>query len=172
MENSMAILRRFVSCGALAVVGALAASCAGSDSGSAPAATELAGSDKGATESVAVSVPLAVRQLVDVPGPDHVGVTTITIADVSRERTLTVHVWFPIDDPGTAANAVYDGSGVSSYPSPVERGHRDGRMRAHFGAHSANSTATTGGDDGNRTHVQGFAGSLPRARYTCSEGMD
>jgi predicted dienelactone hydrolase len=115
LRSSVVIAGRFLSCVALAIVGVGSASCAGSDSEPAPAPTEVA-----STEAVAASVPLPELQLVDHPGPNHVGVTTITVTDVARDRALTVYVWFPIDEPGTAPPYVYDfGDGIRSYPSPT-----------------------------------------------------
>jgi predicted dienelactone hydrolase len=106
---------RLASSVALAIVSVVGASCAASDNESAPAGTATVG-----TEAVALTMPLSAPQLVDHPGPNQVGVTTITVTDVARDRALRVYVWFPIDDPGAAPPYVYDfGDGIRSYPSPM-----------------------------------------------------
>ena len=99
----------------LAVVGAVGLSCAGGDGG---ASTEPASTEATSTE-VAVSVPLRAGQLLDGPGPNGVGFSTITITDVARHRPLTVYVWFPIDDPGAAPPTVYDVARGATVPSPT-----------------------------------------------------
>ena len=111
----MAIPRRRCSCVLLAVVGLLGASCAGSDRQARPAGSEVVAT----ATATATSVPAPELPLVEGPGPDHVGVATITLTDAARDRQLTVYVWFPMDDPGTANLHVYDfGHGIT-YPSPI-----------------------------------------------------
>jgi predicted dienelactone hydrolase len=52
------------------------------------------------------------------PGPYDVGVQTITITDVERNRPLTVEVWFPVADAGDAPAHEYSFAGTV-YPSPT-----------------------------------------------------
>jgi predicted dienelactone hydrolase len=116
MGNSIVILCRFSVFRfvlGLAVVGAVGLSCAGGDGG---ASTETASTEATSTV-VAVSVPPHVGQLLDGPGPNHVGFSTITITDVTRNRPLTVYVWFPVDDPGAAPPVVYEVAHDAPFPS-------------------------------------------------------
>lgn len=107
MGSSVAILRWLRLLLGLAAVGALGLSCAGrGDDARSP--TESAG-----------SVPRDAGQLLDGPGPRHVGFSTITITDVARNRPLTVYVWFPIDDPSTGPLHVYNLGPHAEFPSPI-----------------------------------------------------
>ena len=118
MGNSIVILCRFRVFRfvlGLAVVGAVGLSCAGGDGG---ASTEPTNAGATSTE-VAVSVPLRAGQLLDGPGPNGVGFSTITITDVARHRPLTVYVWFPIDDPGAAPPTVYEVARGATFLSPT-----------------------------------------------------
>ena len=63
-------------------------------------------------------MPPHVSQLLDGPGPNRVGFSTLTITDVARNRPLIVYVWFPIGDPGGAPPVVYELAHVATFPSP------------------------------------------------------
>ncbi len=52
-------------------------------------------------------------------GPYDVGVQTITITDVARDRPLTVDVWFPIDDAGDLPPHQYTLIPGAYYESPT-----------------------------------------------------
>lgn len=63
------------------------------------------------------SPELAALDLVE-PGPYPVGVTTLTVTDQSRERPLTIEVWFPLVDGTTGDPATYSFITGDYYPSP------------------------------------------------------
>ena len=51
-------------------------------------------------------------------GPYPVGVTTVTVTDESRQRPLTVEVWFPLTEGTTGDPATYSFITGDYYPSP------------------------------------------------------
>ncbi len=74
------------------------------------------------TASPTTATPTTAAALADLEpieaGPYDVGVQTITITDVERDRPLTVDVWFPVTDAGDAPAHEYSFAGAT-YPSPT-----------------------------------------------------
>ncbi len=108
--------------------------------------------DPPATDPPVTEAALAPFETIE-PGPYDVGVQTITITDASRNRPLTVDVWFPIDDAtGLPAHQYTLLPGVYyESPTAVDADRDHDRLRRTVPARGLLATAAAGCATSTRT---------------------